>query len=117
MAKRLISEAGEAMTLRKPDPSGEYDPTTGSVDYGYNETPVETSFTGARLNYVQSDIDGTLIKQGDQRILMESSLTPETGDRIVIGCDEYVVIRSSPVHLTGQTVVNDVQVRGHVLLG
>lgn len=106
--QRQIKKAGMSMTLTRIDP-GVYDANTGTV------SNAETTYTGfgLALNYSQRDIDGTLIRQSDQRVYLDPliSATPQPGDTLTIGTEIFNVVASRPLSPAGVVVLHDVQIR------
>ncbi|MGY2258119.1 hypothetical protein [Pseudomonas sp. SDO55104_S430] len=94
--------------------TGEYDPDTGT-------NPVTTEQfdgSGFRENYRQQDIDGTLIKLGDVKILISPLLldgtdTPQpiSQDKILFDGDTYTVQNVDPWDYAGLAVGFSVQAR------
>ncbi|NMY08523.1 hypothetical protein HBO38_08680 [Pseudomonas veronii] len=94
--------------------TGEYDPEVGG-------SPVLTEQfdgSGLRQNYRQQDIDGSLIKQGDVKILISPALLdgadtpqPVTLDKIVFDGDTYTVQHVDPWDYAGIAVGFSVQAR------
>ena len=109
-ANELLSEFGSSMTLTRSEP-GAYDPSAGTAG------STETAFVvwGLQDNYAQTEIDGSLIRQGDQRVWLSAvgmGVMPRSGDTLTIGATTYNVIASRPVRPGAVIVLHDVQVRG-----
>lgn len=103
----LLSDKGQSMTLTKRA-AGTYDTATGTA--AITET-TETVY-GAVFDYAAKDIDGTLIKRGDKRVIMEASdLVPTTTDTLTIGGVVHSIIEAVPVNPGGVVVIYKVQVR------
>lgn len=109
-AHRLLTQFGGPVTLTRTVP-GAYNPATGQTDPA---TTTTYSGTGAKFDYSQRDIDGTLIRMGDQRVYMsvEGMTTPQTGDTLTAGGRTFQVVASRPLNPAGTVVLHDVQVRG-----
>lgn len=107
-AVELLAEFGAPVTLVRVTP-GAYDPETGTS----TQTTTSHAGTGVKLDYQQDEIDGTLIRRGDQRVYMAPDLavTPRTGDTLTIGGESWQVIESRPLAPAGAVVLHDVQVR------
>ena len=109
-ADRLLKKYGAPATLTRSVP-GAYDPATGTT-----AAPTVTAYTGtgAKFDYAQRDIDGTLIKQGDQRVYLAvvGIVQPQTGDRLTIAGVAFTVAASRPLQPALTAVLHDVQVRG-----
>ncbi|MGY2271027.1 MULTISPECIES: hypothetical protein [Pseudomonas] len=94
--------------------TGEYDPEVGG-------SPVLTEQfdgSGLRQNYRQQDIDGSLIKQGDVKILISPVLLdgadtpqPVTLDNIAFDGETYTVQHVDPWDYAGIAVGFSVQAR------
>ena len=106
-ATRLLSEYGVGMTLTEVS-DGTYTPGAG-----VSNSDTDYDATGIKRDYDQRSIDGTVIRQGDQLVILSPALsvTPKTGDKLTIGSDEWSVINSRPIDPAGTTVVHRVQVR------
>lgn len=81
-AARLIANFGATSTLTQ----------TVNTGTAYNPTQTETDYTctAVTLEWENSEIDGTLIKASDRKILISTSgltITPAIGDKITIGSD------------------------------
>lgn len=94
--------------------TGEYDPETG----GSAVTIEQFDGSGFRENYRQQDIDGSLIKQGDVKILISPVLLdgadtpqPVTLDKIAFDGDTYTVQHVDPWDYAGIAVGFSVQAR------
>lgn len=94
---------------------GEYDPDTSTTP---DSSVVEHHGSGFRENYRQQDIDGSLIKQGDVKILispllLDGSDTPEpiSLDELVFDGDTYTVQHVDPWNFAGLSVGFSVQAR------
>lgn len=104
---RLLEHYGRAAYLRRT--SSEYNPSTGTT----TQQTVNHEATCAFFDYAQRDIDGTLIRTGDQRVLMAPTVPrPETGDAIVIGASTYSVVQVRAINPAGVPVLYELQCRG-----
>ncbi len=77
----LLEDRGSALTLTRQAP-GTYDPSVGTLS-----ATSATSYTirGVFINYMDTNVDGTVIRMGDRRLLMQakdSPITPAVGDRV-----------------------------------
>lgn len=110
-AHELLAEFGLAMTLARPSSSAPaYDPTTGEA------TPVSPgtyTVTGAKFDYIVSEIDGSSVLFGDQRVYLSTSggVLPRPGDTLTIAGSVFRVMRVSELAPGGTAVIYDVQVR------
>lgn len=108
-AVRMLTKYGAPLQLSRTS-GGAYNPETGAVEgAGTTVYPV----TGAAFDYAQDDIDGTAIRQGDQRVYIapDAALTPQTGDVIALHGADWAVVTSRPIQPTDKVVLHDVQVR------
>ncbi|WP_162094836.1 hypothetical protein [Pseudomonas chlororaphis] len=94
--------------------TGEYDPEIG----GGQVTTEQFDGSGLRQSYRQQDIDGSLIKQGDVKILISPVLfdgtdtpQPVTLDKITFDGDTYTVQHVDPWDYAGVAVGFSVQAR------
>lgn len=109
-ADELLAEFGAPATLKRVTAGG-YDPATGDTT---SASSAEWISVGVKLDYEQKQVDGTLIRRGDQRILLSvvGMVNPQTGDTLTIGIDVFNVIESRPLQPALVPVLFDVQVRG-----
>jgi hypothetical protein len=113
-ANEIIEEFGQAVTLTHVIP-GAYDPTTGGVT---NTTTTQTG-TGAVVDWAARQIDGTLIKVGDRRLLLSAFKTdgaaltaPVLGDTVSIGGVVYTLVEPlKTVGPAGITVIYECNLR------
>lgn len=113
-ADQSLRRKGGIVVLRQVV-TGEYDPGLGTAP------TVTTDYdgTGIKLNYEQDDIDGTLIKQGDQKLLLSplqrngaKMPLPISGDQLVIGATVYTVGMVADLQPTDTSVLYTLQLRG-----
>ncbi len=114
-ADASLRRKGGLVTLCREVP-GEYDPATGGPGAG---TVAEYDGTGVKLNYNQDDVDGTLIKQGDQQLLLSPLQrggspmpTPTTSDTVLIGAKVYTIANVIDLQPTDTSVLYTLQLRG-----
>lgn len=118
LATRLLaprSKGGKGLeTTMTHSIIGEYDPTDGST----NTTLQEFDTSAFRDTYNQANIDGTLILQGDVRLLVSpvqldgSDLqAPVIGDTFSFDGVVYKAINVSPYNYAGLNVGFEVQAR------
>lgn len=115
-ANELLTEFGGPVVLSRTS-AGDYDPATGTTIGG-----TTTTYNGvaAKFDYAQTDIDGTLIRVGDQRVLISVAgvVLPQTGDTLsftdpnTLAVTVFDVIMAKQVNPAGTAVLYDVQVRG-----
>lgn len=110
IAHDVLSEFGAPAILTRIGVAV-YDPATGVAT---PPAPLVYTGTGAKFDYEQKDIDGTLIRQGDQRVYLSTVgiVQPQTGDTLTIAGDVFHVVASRPLQPALVAVLHDVQVRG-----
>ncbi|MBN8502803.1 MAG: hypothetical protein J0M19_16920 [Sphingomonadales bacterium] len=104
---RLLERFGAACVLKRQT-AGTYDPATGTTPVTTDSLPT----TAAVFAYEQSYIDGTLIKQGDQRAYCAPAVEPRQGDRFTWAGRDYAVVAVKPVSPAGVPVLFEAQLRG-----
>lgn len=109
-AAALLTDKGQQMTLNKRT-SGAYDPGTGTSAV----TSVAHTVTGAVFDFPAALIDGTLIQQGDKKVLMSAlGLTVEPDamtDTLEIGGVVHTIVTAKKTSPAGTTVLWTLQVR------
>lgn len=100
------------VTLERSGKKGEYDPSTGITKP--DEPPQVFESVGLKDGYRQSDIDGTLIKQGDQRlhVAAEEFIRPKSNERIKVGEVTYIVQDVGVVAPGDADILYTLQIRG-----
>ena len=107
-ALRLLTDKGQQVTFSRETATA-FNPVVGS-----SGAPVISTFTayGAAFDYNKSEIDGTLVKRGDIRFLMNASATaPALGDTVIIDSITYRVMNVKPTSPGGTVVIYEVQLR------
>lgn len=104
----LIKKYGYSLSLVRPAKSG-IDPATGDRMAG--EDSLLYSVTGIDQQYRQSEIDGTLIKTGDKKILLTAETVPEQGDYLTDGLSRWNIITITPVKPANDVLLYSLQVR------
>ncbi|MYM34936.1 hypothetical protein GTP44_03805 [Duganella sp. FT50W] len=116
-ADASLRRKGGLVTLRR-ETQPDYDPGTGGPVPG---TGGQADYigTGVKLNYNQDDIDGTLIKQGDQQLLLSplqrdgtKMPTPSTSDTVLIGAKAYTIADVINLEPTDVALLYTLQLRG-----
>lgn len=106
-AAALIADKGQPITLTNRT-SGTYDPATGSATIA---TVVEETF-GVVLDFAAKDIDGTLIKRGDKKVILEATtIFPTSTSTLTIGGVVHTVVEAVPVNPGGTVVIYKIQAR------
>jgi hypothetical protein len=109
MADRLLTDKGASLTLKKRT-GGTYDPATATA------TVSETSYTvtGAVFDYPARAIDGTLIQQGDKKVLasaVDLTVDPDIDDYLNFDSMDHRIVRVRKISPAGLDVVWELQVR------
>lgn len=93
---------------------GTYNPETGEFDGGTEPTAATYTASGVKIGYAQSDIDGTLIKQGDQRLYVPALgfVRPTTNEQIKVGSATYTVVNVEVVAPGDTDILYIIQIRG-----
>jgi len=102
-AAALLGDKGQVMTLTKSVRSS-YDPATGNAAQTSAPTyPV----TGAVFDVAARDIDGTLIKAGDRRVILSAlglTVEPTSVDTLTIGAVVHSIVQALPINPAGVVV-------------
>jgi hypothetical protein len=107
-ASRLITRFGRSASLRRPGTSTQWSASTApAADY-----PI----VAVLANYTVRERDGTLIQQGDRKIIFAAQglvITPAIGDTIDTGdgLGAYEIVDVVPVEPGGVPIVFTAQVR------
>lgn len=105
-AERLIANFGQSATLTK----------TANTSTAYNPTRTATGYTciAAVLDFRNSEIDGTLIKQGDKKAYVSTrglAVSPAVHDTLTIGGEVHAILTVTPLAPAGTVVYWEVQAR------
>jgi hypothetical protein len=89
---------------------GTYDPATGTA----STTTADSARRGAVLDFGagQTLCRGTLIQQGDKRLLLDAVIPVAMQDHFVVDGAEYVVVSIGETKPAGTPVLYDLHVRG-----
>ena len=108
VATTLLTDKGQTISFSR-DNVISLDPVTGVET---KSDAITFSGVGAVFDYNASEIDGTVIQQGDNRIVLESTATaPAIGDAATIGGVSHRVINVETVSPGGTVVIYKLQVR------
>lgn len=109
-SRRLLEQFGTSAVLTRTTP-GSYDPATGATGAA---TTTTYACYAARFDYAQHDIDGTLVRAGDQRIYLDvqDTVMPRTGDTMTLGGRTYTVVTARAIDPALTAVLYEVQARG-----
>lgn len=107
-ALRLLTKYGEAVSLSRVT-EGSYDVSNGTVAAGST-----TNYTGygAPVDYIAAEIDGTVIQQGDVRLLLnQTSTEPAVGDTCTLNSIVYRVVNVDRSRASGVNIIYKLQLR------
>lgn len=109
----LLEEFGQSVTLTSKT-SGAYSPSTGIAAV----TTSTQTVNAVSLDYVSRDIDGTLIKAGDKRLLIAPKTTagitltaPVVDDTVLVGSMTYTIKSVKPLSPAGTVILFDCNIR------
>ena len=108
-AARLLLKYGQSVML-KYESGGTADPATGVVTVPATQETVNGY--GVASRYKNAEVDGTLIKSSDQRLILEKvSTVPQVGWRAQVSGKEYKVMDVMPVSPGNEDVIYICQLR------
>lgn len=108
-AHGLLTDKGATLTLVKRT-SGDYAPATGTAAV----TSTNYSITAAVFDYPAKMIDGTMIQQGDKKVLVSAqglTVDPDVDDAVTIASVDHTVVRARKISPAGEIVIWELQVR------
>ena len=106
-ASNLLQNKGRLITFTR-NTENSFNPATGEV---LNYSSTYTGY-GATFDYKKNEIDETIVKSGDIRLLLESTTTaPERNDTCVIDSITYRIMNVTPLSPAGTVVTYTVQLR------
>lgn len=112
-AAELLEEFGQSVTLTSKT-SGAYSVSTGTAAVTTSTQTVSV----VALDYGSKDIDGTLIKAGDKRLLMAPQTTagdnltaPAVDDTVTVGSTVYTIKGIKTLSPAGTVVLFDCNIR------
>lgn len=106
-ARDMIRKFGGPVTLLIPK-SESFDPVAGTVISG---PPLEHRGKGLLTAYKDNLVDGTLIRRGDRRLLLEAGMAPTQAAKIRIGTEVWSVVHVDVIAPGQAAVLYAVQVR------
>lgn len=107
-AAKAIKKSGVAMTLNRKSTTAATNPW---------EPPKETTTAypcnGVITNYSAHEIDGTVIRRDDRKVLLAAGLpvVPTTADTLTIGGVELAIMHVEPIAPSNDPIIYTVQVR------
>lgn len=105
-----IQNAGTPVVVTRVN-EGAFDPSSGNTLPG---SEVTATGQGVLTQYKTMDVDGTVIKRGDMKLLLAASglaLEPTTNDTVTIGSDVWTVLYVESVEPATVPVLYKVQIR------
>ena len=105
-ATRLIGEFGAPSTFHKVT-TGSYDPLTGSS----GDTTEDITLNAVRLEFSSSDIDGTLIQQGDFMLMVDGVQDINNIDSVTVDSVKYQIVRPMPLKPGDTRLITKAQCR------
>ena len=109
VADSAMADLGQMVTLTTKS-VGAYNPATGNASVTVSTQQVKAVVfpVGAK------DIDGTLIHQGDQKLLlsMVGAAPPHVGDTVTIGATSYTITFIKLLTPSGVNVLCECNIRG-----
>jgi hypothetical protein len=108
-ANDLLGEFGQAVTLTR-QAAGAYNTATGAATV---TTSVQTGI-GAVFDYGTRDIDGTLVKQGDKKLLLSAIgiTAPVVDDTVTVNSVVYTITHIKTLSPAGTGVLITCNLRG-----
>ena len=109
VADSTMADLGQMVTLTTKS-VGAYNPATGNAAVTVSTQQVKAVVfpRGAK------DVDGTLIQQGDQKLLlsMAGAAPPHVGDTVTIGATSYTITFIKLLTPSGVNVLCECNIRG-----
>lgn len=103
----LLKDKGRNVVLKQL--SGKtFDPVAG--EYFGGDT-VETTVKGVKLNFKRGEIDGENIIEGDARLYLPNTVTPQPGDKVTIRAVDWHIVGVDTTEPADESVVHVCQVR------
>jgi hypothetical protein len=112
LAKELIEENGQAIIIRRTGQAAAPD-----VDQPWKlgaPTDTDAPTLGVFLDYNRKEIDGEVIKQGDQKVLVPAqglTIVPAVDDVLLRGAEIWSIINVNELNPNGQRILYTLQVR------
>ena len=114
MSNQQLKDKGLACTITKQT-AGTYSTSTGVASVS---TSTQSAY-GALFDYENKNIDGTLVKKGDRRLLLSALNTagavltaPSVNDTVTANSVIYTIVAVRPIAPSGVAVAYDCQIRG-----
>jgi hypothetical protein len=105
--EKLIAKYGKTLTLRAYS-AATYDPVTMTYTAG---TAIDTLVNAVEETYKAFEVDGTHIQAGDIKLMVFSSVVPDTSMKIVIDSVEWAIVAVYPLRPANTTLYYIIQAR------
>lgn len=106
-AYSAIGDLAQTVTIRTYA-AGSYDPSTGTNTPGAS---TDTSVDAVISDFLDAQIDGTIIRQGDKRVMARTAIAIATGDECIIDSVTHEIVAVKSVNPGGTTFITILQVR------
>ena len=115
MSNQQLKDKGLTCTITKQT-AGTYSTSTGVASVS---TSTQSAAYGALFDYENKNIDGTLVKKGDRKLLLSALNTagavltaPSVNDTVTANSVTYTIVAIRPIAPSGVAVAYDCQIRG-----
>ena len=106
-AKQLLKKYGQSVAISRKS-GGVFDPASGTTT---GEAQSAFTANGVVLDYKTALVDGSSIRAGDKRIILESGNAPKIGDTIVTALAVGSCVNFTTLSPAGEVVIYELQVR------
>ena len=110
----ILTEFGQSVTVSRKT-AGTYDEETGIAAVSTSTQTV----IGAVFEWNNKDVDGTLVRDGDMKLLLSPKTTagatltrPAANDQVTIGGKAYSIVAVKPLSPAGTAVMYECNIRG-----
>ncbi|MCA7945570.1 hypothetical protein [Burkholderia vietnamiensis] len=105
----LLTEFGRAVVVTIVSPDSVYDPETSTNVNPSTDYPA----IGAIFDKNDHEINGTLVRVGDKRVLVSAVgvPAPRLDDRVTVGADTFRIVNPQTIGPAGVAVLYDLHVR------
>lgn len=119
LADRLINENGRSLTLLRKDQGNPVDPAKPWRS-STEADEIEFSVVGVFIEFEKDEVDGTIVKRGDKRLLIAAkdiddqspaNTNVEDYDEITDGTVVYRIINAQVIEPGDTRILYDLQVR------
>jgi hypothetical protein len=122
VAERLIEENGRSMSLRRMDQGNPADPLR-PWRASDGDDNIALTVIGVFIDFDLEDIDGTLVKQGDKRVLVAATSVEDAAevgmdfdevedfDSLFDGSENWKIVKVNVIEPGTLRILYDIQVR------